>query len=311
MLPLVSVIIPAHKEGRHLGNAIKSISGQSYDNIELIVINDGEDAETNRAYFDTLVTFDGRNSIRKVNYIQGFFGSAAKSRNRGARSAHGEIFIFHDADCIADKEMVKNVVKGIEFGFDGVAAKTTVVEPRNLIERAIKAERSIGFDMTQKEAVEIYKGAPVLVANMRAECFKKLNGFNEKIFYFEDQDLTNRFFDMEYTAYFDPEVIEYHNDPSTLKEQVDQSLSNGKGIRTLLKQGRIDKVLIPLYPIVFLVGIISLLLGNPILSAILWSPIIFIFLILISKEDDMFGVLAFIPLFMIRNVFKLVGLIKG
>ena len=311
MLPLVSVIIPAHKEGRHLGNAIKSISEQSYDRIELLVINDGEDAETNRAYYDAIMTFDARDRARTLVYTQGFFGSAAKSRNRGARSAKGDIFIFHDADCIADKEMVKNVVKGIELGFDGVATKTTVVEPRNLIERAIKAERSIGYDMTQKEAVEIHKGAPVLVANMKAECFKKLNGFNEKIFYFEDQDLTNRFFDMGFNALFDPTVIEYHNDPSTLKEQVDQSLSNGKGIRTLIKQGKIHKLLIPLYPFVFLGGIISFFLGNYILSTILWSPIMFILLILMSQEDDIIGVIVFIPLFLLRNIFKLVGLIKG
>jgi len=310
-MKLVSVIIPAHKEGRHLGNAIKSISDQTYDYIELITINDGNDPETNEAYYNSITTFDARDFKRSLKHIEGVFGSAAASRNRGELAATGEILIFHDADCIADKDMVLNVVASIERGYDGVASKTDVVEPKTLIEKAIKAERSIGFDMTQKEPIEIHKGDPVLVANMKTECFKKLNGFNEKIFYFEDQDLTNRFFDMGFKAYFNPKVIEYHNDPSTLREQIDQSISNGKGIRTLVKQGKFHKLLIPLYPFVFLGGIISLIFGNIILSAILFSPLMFLFLIIMSKEDDVIGCAAFIPLFLLRNIFKLVGLIKG
>jgi len=30
-----------------------------------------------------------------------------------------------------------------------------------------------------------------------------------------------------------------------------------------------------------------------------------------SQEDDIIGVIVFIPLFLLRNIFKLVGLIKG
>lgn len=308
--PLVSVIIPAHNEERHLPNAMMSISNQTYRNIELIVVDDNSLDGTKQAYSKGMFSYDleGRTS----RYESGKFGSAAGTRNAGAKLARGDIIIFHDADCIADEKMVARVVYNIDFlGFDGVATKTDVVKPKTMIERAIRAERSISWEMNQEKAVEIEKGAPVLVANMTHEAFTKLGGFNENIFYFEDQNLTDRFFDAGFHAVFDPEVIEYHNDPSTLKEQIGQSISNGKGIRTLLRQGKVHKLLIPLYPFAFLAGIASLILGNPILSAILWSPLAFILLILMEKSNDFVGSLTFLPLFLMRNTFKLWGAIKG
>ena len=38
--PLVSVVIPAYRTGRVIGQCIKSITRQSYGNIEVIVVND-------------------------------------------------------------------------------------------------------------------------------------------------------------------------------------------------------------------------------------------------------------------------------
>ena len=45
MDPLVSVIIPSFNRFDNLLNAIKSVSDQSYENIEVIVINDGSSDE--------------------------------------------------------------------------------------------------------------------------------------------------------------------------------------------------------------------------------------------------------------------------
>ena len=39
--PLVSIVVPMYNQRRHLDDCLKSIVGQTYKNIEVIVVNDG------------------------------------------------------------------------------------------------------------------------------------------------------------------------------------------------------------------------------------------------------------------------------
>ena len=47
MINLVSVIITAHNYGRFLDKCISSVLEQTYENIEIIVVNDGSQDNTN------------------------------------------------------------------------------------------------------------------------------------------------------------------------------------------------------------------------------------------------------------------------
>jgi hypothetical protein len=73
---------------------------------------------------------------------------------------------------------------------------------------------------------------------MRRSAVKKLNGFDESIFYYEDNDLTKRFFEAGYEAVFAPDVIQYHNDPISLKESMGQCKNIAKGFHIRIKKGR-------------------------------------------------------------------------
>ena len=39
--PLVSVIVPVYNAGEHIARCIESIRRQSYENLEIIIVNDG------------------------------------------------------------------------------------------------------------------------------------------------------------------------------------------------------------------------------------------------------------------------------
>ncbi|MBN2458558.1 glycosyltransferase, partial [Candidatus Woesearchaeota archaeon] len=113
MDPLVSVIIPAHNEEGYIEACIRSVRGQSYKNIEIIVICDD--------CSDKTALIAGRHAD-KVLKIKARNVSAA--RNKGAKEAKGRILIFFDADSVMEKQLVLRSVHWIKKGFCGGTTKT-------------------------------------------------------------------------------------------------------------------------------------------------------------------------------------------
>ena len=86
---LVSVVIPTYNQAGYLRQAIESILGQTYSNIELIVVDDGSTDETS----ELLSQYRGRLvAIRSPN------SGTACARNVGVREAKGEFVAFLDHD---------------------------------------------------------------------------------------------------------------------------------------------------------------------------------------------------------------------
>jgi len=85
---LVSVIITAYNYGKFLEQSIKSVLSQSYKYIELIVVNDGSEDDTEEI-------IDRFPQIKKVNTKR--IGLAA-ARNIGAQYSNGDFLLFLDAD---------------------------------------------------------------------------------------------------------------------------------------------------------------------------------------------------------------------
>ncbi len=104
MKPLVSAIIPAFNAGATLARAIKSVLAQTYEAMEIIVIDDGSSDNT----------VDVANSFRSngVKVIQTEYQSgAAATRNLGIEHARGEFIAFVDAD---DEWLPEKTAKQVE-----------------------------------------------------------------------------------------------------------------------------------------------------------------------------------------------------
>ena len=89
--PSVSVIIPVRNGRAYIDEAIASVVCQSFQDFEIVVINDG----STDGDYDSLVAIDPR--IR-VLHLAGCGVSTA--RNHGMRAARGELIAFLDADDI-------------------------------------------------------------------------------------------------------------------------------------------------------------------------------------------------------------------
>ena len=103
MFPLVSVIIPLYNAERYIAKAIESVLNQTYDNIELIIVNDGSTDES------LAIVKHFENEKIKVFDCKNMGASAA--RNFGYNKAKGNFIKFFDADDLMNPEMIEEQVK--------------------------------------------------------------------------------------------------------------------------------------------------------------------------------------------------------
>jgi len=87
--PLLSVVIPTYNRADYIAETIESVLQQTYDNIEVIVIDDGSTDNTAQ-----LVKPFGR----KVRYVRQENAERGASRNHGLRLASGDYIAFLDSD---------------------------------------------------------------------------------------------------------------------------------------------------------------------------------------------------------------------
>ncbi|WP_329607065.1 glycosyltransferase family A protein [Planktothrix agardhii] len=89
-MPLISVIIPAYNAEKTIQETIYSVLKQTWQDFELIVINDGSQDAT----LEVLSSIQDPR-LRILSYSN---AGLASSRNRGITEATGEYISFMDAD---------------------------------------------------------------------------------------------------------------------------------------------------------------------------------------------------------------------
>ncbi len=108
--PLISIVIPVRNGTALIAETIGSVVRQSYDNIEIIVVDDGSTDST----IDVVTELsENNNGIRLLKNESGKHG-APVCRNIGWRKANGKYLIFLDADDLLDEGCLENRVKMFE-----------------------------------------------------------------------------------------------------------------------------------------------------------------------------------------------------
>ena len=95
--PLVSVITPTYKRSDMLLRAIESVLNQTYENVQMVIVDDNDpDTEWRAATMEKMSRFATDARIKYVCHEKNMNGSVA--RNTGIREADGEIVCFLDDD---------------------------------------------------------------------------------------------------------------------------------------------------------------------------------------------------------------------
>ncbi|MBQ3691504.1 MAG: glycosyltransferase [Bacteroidales bacterium] len=103
--PLVSVIVPIYKVENYLRECVDSIISQSYNNLEIILVDDGSPDNCPKIC-DEYAQKDSRiKVIHKPN------GGLSDARNAGIEIAKGEYLSFVDSDDVIHPQMIEVLMK--------------------------------------------------------------------------------------------------------------------------------------------------------------------------------------------------------
>lgn len=106
---LISVLMAVYNtEVEYLSTALDSIMSQTYQNLEIIIIDDGSTDLRTKAYLDSIK--DER--VRVFRNIQNI--GLTKSLNRGIKLCHGRYIARMDADDVSEKNRIEEQYKYIK-----------------------------------------------------------------------------------------------------------------------------------------------------------------------------------------------------
>lgn len=108
----VSVVIPVYNEEKVIRECLISLSQQSFDNFEVLVVDDGSTDRTYQEVSDIRVDYFGKN----LRILKQDHKGPATARNLGSDKANGEVLVFVDADMTFDKLFLEKLVEPIIKG---------------------------------------------------------------------------------------------------------------------------------------------------------------------------------------------------
>ncbi len=123
---MISIIIPVYRVAPYLGQCIKSIIGQTYRDIEILLIDDGSPDECGKICEE----YKNRDSRIKVIHTENQGLSAA--RNRGLENATGEYIGFVDSDDWIEPDMYEVLLKRIKDNSISVCGYDTAFQKDGL-----------------------------------------------------------------------------------------------------------------------------------------------------------------------------------
>ena len=104
---VVSIIVPIYNVGKYLEKCITSILDQTYQNIEVVLINDGSTDDSD----DICKKY--KEVDNRIKYISKENGGIASTRNVGISAVTGDYICFVDGDDYIEKNMIEVLVSAM------------------------------------------------------------------------------------------------------------------------------------------------------------------------------------------------------
>ena len=124
---LVSVIVPIYKVEEYLRECVDSITGQTYKNLEIILVDDGSPDRCGE------ICEEYARNDKRITVYHKENGGLSDARNYGMARSHGEYITFVDSDDVIRADFVETLM-GLIHKHDADISVASLVSFRNSAE---------------------------------------------------------------------------------------------------------------------------------------------------------------------------------
>lgn len=201
---LVSVVIPVHNEEAWIASCIESFLGQTYKNIEIIVVDDGST--------DRSVEIASRYPVFNIRHKECL--GEAQARTTGTKAARGEIILHGEADAVYPPDYIQKALVCFQNSqIMAVSCGEIKVFPslQGIIAEYCRVRREASYILRVKGRKPNF-GCHFV----RREVFDQIGFYDPSCTTGCDADLALRILKARMQIEYVPDLYFYHADPSTL-----------------------------------------------------------------------------------------------
>ncbi|MCP4357234.1 MAG: glycosyltransferase [Chloroflexi bacterium] len=205
---MISVIIPAYNAARTIDVCLAALQNQTLAaaEYEVIVVDDGSTDDTAARAQKTNVT------LLRQPHNKG----AAAARNLGLTAATGDIICFTDADCVPRPDWLAELTRPLQDPSISGGKGIYETNQQQLVARFVQIEYEDKYDLMHGQ--ETIDFVDTYSAVYRHSALDAVGGFDERIFYVEDQELSFRLVAQGYKMVFCPTAVVSHTHSDTIRK---------------------------------------------------------------------------------------------
>lgn len=220
--PMVSILVPAHNEGRVLAKTVQALMAFDYpaNRYELIVINDNSSDDSAAVLAQLQTAYSGR-ALTVIN-TDAKTGGRGKSNalNIGLKRARGSLISIYDADNTPETGALRALVATL-MRDEQVGAVIGKFRTRNklatILTRFINIETLAFQWMAQAGRQQLFKLCTIPGTNyvIRRSVLTAVGGWDVQALA-EDTEISFRLYQLGYRIQFQPQAVTWEQEPQTL-----------------------------------------------------------------------------------------------
>ncbi len=196
--PLISIIIPSYNVENYIAKGIESCLNQTYQNIEVIIVDDGS--------CDNTVSVIEKYNDERIKLIKKDNSGVSATRNIGIKNSNGDYCVFLDSDDWLELNAIEKLVEHIDETKLAACGYKRVDKEKNINVK--------NFNPTILKSDEVLETIGTYKYHMESSCCKlfDLNVIKDNNIYFNETitNIEDGLFVFEYLHYV--KKVEYIND---------------------------------------------------------------------------------------------------